>query len=463
MTAQTSEITEIRPQPRQEQFLASPADIVIYGGAAGGGKTWSLLVEPLRYLTNPEFGAVVFRRTIPEITHEGGMWDEARKLYPLFGGQSNVNEHQYRFPAGMVVTFSHLQRVEDVYNWRSAQIPLIEFDQLETFTAYQFFYMLSRNRSMCGVKPYVRATCNPEPGWLADFLAWWIGVDGYAIPERSGNTRYFVRVNDVIYWAGTPEELTAQYPDSKPLSVTFILSTIFDNPILLETDPGYLANLEALPQVDRERLLGDRQKGGNWKIRSTTGKVFDNIVIRKISDEEIYGKADRHGIKVGGFDRILQGLDWGYFPDPFHWGRLHYDAARRTLYIFDEYRCRKSDASNQETARYLIDHKGVQPRDLIIADSAEPKSVADYREFGLNCRGAEKGPGSLKTAMKWLQSLTAIVIDPDRAPEAATEFLNYELEKDRSGEYISEYPDRDDHAIAMARYATNLIWRRRGQ
>ena len=453
MTAhQVDGIVEIRPQPRQEQFLGSPADIVIYGGAAGGGKTWSLLVEPLRYLNNPGFGAVIFRRTIPEITHEGGMWDEARKLYPLFGGAANINEHQYRFPSGMAVSFSHLQRVEDVYNWRSAQIPLIEFDQLETFTAYQFFYMLSRNRSMCGVRPYVRATCNPEPGWLADFLAWWIGVDGYAIPERSGCTRWFVRVNDMIHWANTPAELTTHYPDSKPLSVTFILSTIYDNPILLQNDPGYLANLEALPEVDRERLLGDRMRGGNWRIRSTTGKVFDNIVIRKISDAEI-----------AGFDRPLQGVDWGYYPDPYHWVKCHYASAQRTLYVYDEYRCRKMDASNLETARYLMEHKGVQPRDLIIADSAEPKSIADYRDYGLNCRGAEKGVGSLHTRMKWLQTLTAIVIDPDRAPETATEFMNYELEKDHNGNYISEYPDRDNHAIDAVGYATNLIWRRRGQ
>src|SRR5262245_22393006 len=117
------DVIVIAPQPRQEKFLASAADIAIYGGAAGGGKTWSLLVEPLRHIGNPKFGAVIFRRTIPEITKEGGMWDEATEMYPLVNGRPNSNEHLYRFPAGTKVTFAHLQYEADLLGWRGAQIP----------------------------------------------------------------------------------------------------------------------------------------------------------------------------------------------------------------------------------------------------------------------------------------------------------------------------------------------------
>jgi phage terminase large subunit len=182
----------------------------------------------------------------------------------------------------------------------------------------------------------------------------------------------------------------------------------------------------------------------------TGGLVFENAQLRAISDDEI-----------SEFDRVLQGADWGYFPDPFAWNKVHYDAARMTLYIFDELRIFK--AGNRETANALIEQKGVTPDQLIIADSAEPKSVADYRDYGLSCRGAEKGPESVKYSMKWLQSLKAVVIDPVRCPETATEFLEYELEQDSDGNYISAYPDRNDHHISAVRYATNLIWRRRGQ
>ena len=142
----------------------------IFGGSAGGGKTYALLVEPLRHVGNPEFGAVIFRRTVPEITHEGGLWDESKKIYPLLNAMSNENEKQFRFPSGSKITFSHMLREADKEAWKSAQVPLIIFDQLEMFSRTQFFYMLSRNRSLCGVRPYVRASCNPEPGWLAEWL-----------------------------------------------------------------------------------------------------------------------------------------------------------------------------------------------------------------------------------------------------------------------------------------------------
>ena len=140
---------------------------------------------------------------------------------------------------------------------------------------------------------------------------------------------------------------------------------------------------------------------------------------------------------------------------------MHYDAARLKLYIFDEYRAVKK--GNKQVYTDLVKLKGVTPADLLIADSAEPKSIADFRDYGATCRGAEKGPDSINYSMKWLQSLAEIVIDNVRAPEAAQEFIDYELEVDKDGEYISEYPDKNDHFIAATRYGMNLVWRRRGQ
>jgi len=269
------EVIEIRPQPRQEQFLSSSADIAIFGGGAFGGKTWSLLVEPLRHIDNPEFGAVIFRRTVPEITNEGGLWDEAGKLYPLFNAKPNENDKQYKFPKGMRVSFAHMQYDKDKYSWKSAAVALIIFDQLETFLGPQFFYMLSRNRSLSGVRPYIRASANPEPGWLADFLDWWIDDEGWAIPERSGVIRWMVREKDLTFWGDDRSQLQEDHPGSIPLSVTFILSTIYDNQIGMRKDPDYLSKLQALDNIERQRLLGDGMRGGNWKIRPAAGKVFN--------------------------------------------------------------------------------------------------------------------------------------------------------------------------------------------
>ncbi len=181
---------------------------------------------------------------------------------------------------------------------------------------------------------------------------------------------------------------------------------------------------------------------------SVGGLVFDNVEIREIKDEEI-----------AQFDRIYDGLDFGYFPDPAQYNRCHYDAARMTLYIYNEYRGWKH--SNQQLYDALIE-KGVKPDDRIIADSAEPKSIADLRAYGLACTGAEKGPGSVAYSMKWLQSLKKIVIDNRRCPYTADEFLNYEYDQNKDGEYITGYPDENNHSIAAVRYATNLIWKRRG-
>ncbi len=179
------------------------------------------------------------------------------------------------------------------------------------------------------------------------------------------------------------------------------------------------------------------------------GMVFENVVSEEITDEQI-----------GQFDRVLNGLDWGYYPDPWAFNRMHYDAARRTLYIFDELYANKK--GNRETADMLLAH-GITYDDRITADSAEPKSVGDYQRFGLNCRGAIKGPGSVDYSMKWLQSLVKIVIDPIRCPHTLEEFTDYEYERTKDGEIISGYPDGNDHHISCVRYATEQVWRRRGQ
>ncbi|OAN76746.1 terminase [Sulfitobacter sp. EhC04] len=274
-------IRAIRPQPGpQENFLSSPADIAIYGGGAGGGKTWALLLEPLRHTANRGFGAVFFRRSTVQVRNEGGLWDESEKLYSVIGAAPRSHNLQWRFPSGATVSFAHLEYDKTVLDWQGSQIPLIGFDELTHFSEKQFWYMVSRNRSMCGVRPYIRATCNPDAdSWVARFIAWWINQDtGLPIPERAGVIRWFVRVGDVISWADHPDELAHhKMPDANgqiipipPKSVTFIPAKLTDNAALMEADPSYMASLMSLPTVERERLMG-----GNWKIRPAAGLYFN--------------------------------------------------------------------------------------------------------------------------------------------------------------------------------------------
>lgn len=267
---------ELKPQPGpQSSFLASPADIAIYGGQAGGGKTYGLLLEPLRYLYRPGFGATIFRRTWPQIMHQGGLWDEATEIYSWLPGKAHRGELSWSFPCPgggkSQVRFAHLQYEQDVGNYHGAQICLLGWDELTHFTERQFFYLLSRNRSICGVRPYCRATCNADAdSWVADLIAWWLGADGFPIPERAGVLRWFVRIRDKLQWADTKAELIARFPGSEPLSLTFIPAALTDNQILMSKDPGYAAKLAALPLVEFERLAK-----GNWLIRAGAGKVFN--------------------------------------------------------------------------------------------------------------------------------------------------------------------------------------------
>lgn len=270
----------IEPQAGPQQaFLSSEADIAIYGGAAGGGKTWALLYEPVRNFHVRKFGGVIFRRTYPQITSQGGLWDESSDLYPGLGGKPNESSHSWTFPSGATMSFRHMQHEKNKFDWQGAQVPYIGWDELTHFTESQFFYMLSRLRSTSGVRPYMRATVNPDAGsWVARLIDWWIADDGYADMERAGKLRYFLRVAGRLEWADTARELEFRFPeltaDAPPKSLTFVPASVYDNKALLQKDPGYLANLMALHPLEQARLLGDKVRGGNWKVQAGGGEIF---------------------------------------------------------------------------------------------------------------------------------------------------------------------------------------------
>ena len=232
----------------------------------------SLLLEPLYHVGNPKFRGVIFRRTVPMIRLEGGLWDTSLQIYPQFGATPLSQTLEWRFRSGARLKMAGMEHEADRLAWQGAQIPFIAFDEICQFTGPQVWYLLSRNRSMSGIPGYVRATCNPDPdSFVRHLIAWWINPDtGLAIKEHSGVLRWFVRRGDDLHWADSKAELLKQFgADCGPKSLTFIPASVHDNKILLEQDPGYLANLKALPRIDRERLLG-----GNWNVRATAGSFF---------------------------------------------------------------------------------------------------------------------------------------------------------------------------------------------
>ena len=235
------------------------------------------------------------------------------------------------------------------------------------------------------------------------------------------------------------------------------------NRYVLEAKPGKLTHrstyLTTPPEWLGQRFLDDAAHLENTnpikyrheylgEVVGNGTQVFDNLHLELISADQI-----KH------FDRIYNGVDWGWDPDPWAFNRMHYDAGRRALYIFGEEERQK--ARNQETAEIV--KKWIDPDEIVTADSAENKSCDDYRAFGVRCREAEKGPGSVAYSMKWLQGLSAIYIDPERCPRTAREFAEYEYTTTKDGEPTNEYPDAGNHHIDAVRYAMERVWRRRGR
>lgn len=283
----------------------------MYGGTAGSGKTYALLLECLRFIEYPKHTFVIFRRTTPQITNPGALWDESETIYTQVAGARPVKGNlEWYFKSGSWGRFSHMQEEKDKTSWDGAQIPLICFDQLEHFTESQFWYLLSRNRSATvPYRPYIRATCNPDPdSFLAKLMEWWIDPDtGYAIPERSGVLRYFFRDAGVINWFDTREqaERHARRPEDVK-SFTFILGLLKDNPALTLTNPDYESNLRAMPLADRMRLLGDEDKGGNWKFRASAGLFFKRYWFHILRERPIEGHVVA---RIRYWDRAATGED----------------------------------------------------------------------------------------------------------------------------------------------------------
>jgi predicted phage terminase large subunit-like protein len=267
----------IQPQAGpQELFLRKRwVDFIVYGGSAGGGKSFGLLldsgwhafVEPVK-----GYGAVIFRRTSPQITATGGLWDTSQLVYPYAGAKPRKTPWLgWEWAAyGTSVRFHHLQHEDDKLAWQGAQVDYIGFDELTHFTEGQVFYMLSRNRSVNGVKPMMRATTNPDPeSWVRRFLAPWVD-DTYPDPAASGEVRWFYRDGDTVVWMRKPGERPPHVPRENVYSVSFIEARLEDNPALMASDPGYKGRLQALPFYERMILTGGKEA---WKIQRD-GNLF---------------------------------------------------------------------------------------------------------------------------------------------------------------------------------------------
>lgn len=288
MTVATHERIEPQKGP-QEAFLTSKADIVIYGGAAGGGKTFGLLLQALKHIDNPGFNGVIFRRTSSDIRKEGSIWDQSRGLYPIAGGHPREQMLDWTFPSGASITLSGLQHESDLEDWKSSQICYLAFDELTTFTERMFWYMFSRNRSTCGVRPYIRGGTNPDPdSWVYNLVGPWVNPEHPKYGARDGEVLWIKREDDEIKWV--PEGTQGAK------SITFIKALVFDNKILTDANPEYVDSLEMLNNPDKQALLH-----GSWQ------PIEDKRALWKRSDIAAGRIGPSEFVREG--SRIVIGLD----------------------------------------------------------------------------------------------------------------------------------------------------------
>lgn len=251
------------------------------------------MLDPIRYKDIPGFNATIFRTQFTDLIRAGSLWEES---YNLYGNVKNAlpklgdKQWIFRDKRGNIVskvTFAYINK-QNMMTYKGSQLCMIGYDELTDFPEEVFFFLLSRNRSTCGVQPYIRATTNPNPdSWVAGFVSWWINQEtGYAIQERSGVMRWFIRRDEKIHWADTKEELWEQFnlqtseERMEPRSCTFIASSIYDNKELLKVNPQYLGNLKAMAEVERERFLK-----GNWKIKASAGLLFKRSQVNVVTVE----------------------------------------------------------------------------------------------------------------------------------------------------------------------------------
>lgn len=404
----------------------------------GRGSTKSSFVGgidiPLLIMQNPDVHAVCFRKIantiqtsiFPQVTW--GIYQMG--LDDLFQIPKTYSTPIIYKPTGQRIMFMGL---DDPMKVKSIKLPfgyigITWFEELDQFAGQNELRTVTQSTMRGGDKFWDFRTFNP--------------------PISKNN------------WANEYAEECEMYPDGNTLVVR---NTYLDVP---EEWLGQQFIEEAEDLKAKNPRAYKHEYGG--EAIGTGGDVFPNVsdldmqkMVKVEPHDDGYGNIVKQVPMWQTFDHIYNGIDWGFALDPFRFVRMHFDKKHLDLYIFKEYNTIKT--RNKETFDIIFDEKKLVKRnELITADSAEPDSIADYKAYGAFIRPANKGPESVRYGIKWLQSLRNIYIDKRMCPETYKEFVNYEYEQDRDGNFISAYPDADNHGIDATRYALEKYWHRKG-
>lgn len=373
-------------------------------GGRGSTKSSVVAIElVLGIMSDPNANAVVLRKV--KDTLKGSVFEQITWAIEVLGVESFWDIPEAKLvitykPTGQEIRFRGADKPKKIKSMKFARgyCKYIWYEELDEFTSMEEVRMINQSLMRGGKKFTVFYSYNPPRSANN-----WVNTEAkYTRDDRLAiHTNYLTVPRE---WLGEQFIVEAEHlRDTKPAAY----------------EHEYLGN-----------------------ITGTGGEVFDNVQIRRISDEEIED-----------FYNIRRGLDFGYGPDPLSYGAMHYDRKHKRLYIFFE--LYKYRMSNYELYH---EHMRLENKDneLVFADSAEPKSISELAQYGAKIAGVKKGPDSIDYGIKFLQSLESIIIDDHRCPDTAREFLTYELEKDANGNFKSGYPDKNNHSIDMVRYAMNI-------
>ena len=386
-------------------FYALHRDIARHGhtyywleGGRGSTKSSEISLEiPQLLIKNPDCHAVVLRKvgnTIKNSVYPQIQWGiEALGLTSKFRFKTSPHEITYRKTGQKILFFG----VDDPQKIKSIKLPfgyigVVWFEELDQFGGMEEIRNLNQSLLRGGPKYWEFCSFNPpksQNNWVNEEKL-------FDDPDRLVHHSTYL---------GVPREWLGE--------------RFFDDAERLK---------EKNERAYEHEYLG--------KVTGTGGAVFENVEDMEMSDELIRT-----------FDRRYFGLDFGFAVDPLAFTCVHYDKKHRELYIFGEIYGQKM--TNRVAASKI---KPLLGSHHVTADSAEPKSIAEMRDLGLRVDGARKGPDSIDYGIRWLQSLTKIYIDKRRAPNTFREFVSYEYERNREGQFISAYPDRDNHTIDSVRY-----------
>ncbi len=352
----------------QTEFLKHNAFELLYGGAAGGGKSVGLLACAVQGVNYRDFAGILFRKTYKQLEEPGGLVERSREIYPHYGGLYRTGDFRWRFPSGAQVVLRHLQHTNDRYSYQGAEYSFEGFDQLEQFDEEDYLYLFSRARSRDPrIRARIRASANPGAAWLLDRYLPWLGTDSELDQKgwpraQQGEELYFIRENE--------EDILVEPDHPEALGRTFIAATIYDNPTLMENDPDYIRRLKALPFVERRRLLD-----ADWHIESAAGNIYKRewMVIAEIEYPVL--EASVRAFDFAATEKETQKDD----PDltaTVKMGRGRHG----TIWVVDSYQEDTSPAGQQ---RLLLSYHESEPRNIAFCIPQDPgqagkKQAVDY-------------------------------------------------------------------------------------